>query len=140
MPYLIQVLKGKERKIRELLARHGLVTQRAALTEYLLTDDPACYEIRRRDTVTGYILNISEISPEVANEHLTMPDRTPSNDDTPSLHRLVRILSGEWAGTVGLVSSMEGDTVTVHAEAFGYQRRVRVLLCDVEAYHAPEAL
>ncbi len=136
MPYLIQVLKGKEKKIRELLARHGLTAQRAALTEYLLTDDPACYEIRRRDTVKGYILNISEISSEVADELLTMPERIPSDNDKPSPHKLVRILCGQWAGSVGLVSRIKGDMVTVHAETFGYLRHVVVPLCDVETYHA----
>ena len=140
MPYLIQVLKGKEKKIRELLARHGLTTQRATLTEYLLTDDPKCYEIRRRDTVTGYILNISEISTEVADELLTISDRIPPDNDTPSLHKLVRIRSGQWAGAVGMVSRIKDDMVTVHAETFGYLRHVSVPLCDVETYHAPEGL
>ena len=136
MPYLIQVLKGKEKKIGELLARHGLTTQRAALTEYLLTDDPACYEIRRLDTVKGYILNISEVSAEVANELLTIPGLVPPDNDTPSLHKLVRIRSGQWAGAVGIVSRIKGDMVTVHAETFGYLRHVVVPLCDVETYHA----
>jgi hypothetical protein len=138
--YLLQVLKGKEKKIMELLARHGLKTQRAALTEYLLTDDPRCYEIRRRDAVKGYILTISEISPKVACELLSMPDRSPSDPEKPSPNRLVRILTGEWAGRVGLVSSMEDDTVTLHAEAFGRLRCVRVPVDDVEVYHAPEAV
>ena len=140
MPYLIQVLKGKEKKIGELLARHGLTTQRATLTEYLLTDDPACYEIRRRDTVTGYILNISEVSAEVADELLTIPDCIPSDNDTPLLHKLVRIRSGQWAGAVGIVSRIKGDMVTIHAETFGYLKRVEVPLCDVEICHAPEGL
>lgn len=134
--YLMQVLKGKEKKIMDLLARHGLKTQRAALTEYLLTDDSMCYEIRRRDAVTGYILSISEVSPRVVSELLSMPEKSPSDAEKPSPERLVRILSGEWAGKIGLVTSVKGDTVTIHTEVFGRLRRVSVPIGDVEVYHS----
>ena len=96
--YLMQVLKGKEKKTSWTFSRAMGPAQRAALTEYLLTDDSMCYEIRRRDAVTGYILSISEVSPRVVSELLSMPEKSPSDAEKPSPERLVRILSGEWAG------------------------------------------
>lgn len=46
MPYLLHVLKGKEKRVIEVFGHHRVAAKKALIGEYVVTYDPKCEELR----------------------------------------------------------------------------------------------
>ena len=95
MPYLLHVVKGKEKRVVEVFGLHGVVAKKALIGEYVVTYDPKSEELRYLDSISGYIRNISPIEDEEVGRFLGLSETVvpKSGMETGSI---VRILSGEY--------------------------------------------
>ena len=64
MPYLLHVVKGKEKRVIEVFGQHGVAAKKALIGEYVVAYDPKSEELRHLDSISGYIRNVSPIEDE----------------------------------------------------------------------------
>ena len=135
MPYLLHVLKGKEKRVIEVFGRQGVAAKKALIGEYVVTYDAKCEELRYLDSISGYIRNISPIEDEEVGRFLGLsPAVFPkSGMETGSI---VRILSGEYQDFRGVVRRLANGKAEVDVIVFGRMRPVSLNRDDV----APDAL
>ena len=74
MPYLLHVLKGKEKRVIEVLGLHGVAAKKALIGEYVVTYDPKSEELRYLDSISGYIRNVSSIEDEEVGRFLGLSE------------------------------------------------------------------
>ena len=95
MPYLLHVVKGKEKRVVEVFGLHGVVAKKALIGEYVVAYDPKSEDLRYLDSVSGYIRNISPIEDREARRFLGLSEAV-----FPRLNMetgcIVSILSGEY--------------------------------------------
>lgn len=137
MPYLLHVLKGKEKRVIEVFGLHGAAAKKALIGEYVVTYDPRCGELRYLDSISGYIRNISPIDDgEVARFlGLSASVYTKPAMETGSI---VRILSGEYQDFRGIVRRLEQGRVEADIIIFGRLRPVVLNRDDVVPDTLPE--
>ena len=94
MPYLLHVLKGKEKRVIEVFGLHGVAAKKALIGEYVVTYDPKSEELRYLDSISGYIRNISPIEDEEVGRFLGLSETVVFPSPAWRPVRIVRILSG----------------------------------------------
>ena len=135
MPYLLHVLKGKEKRVIEVFGLHGVAAKKALIGEYLVTYDPKSEELRYLDSISGYIRNISPIEDEEVGRFLGLSETiVPKSGMEPGC--IVRVLSGEYQDFRGIVRRVENGKAEVDVIIFGRLRPVVLDRDDV----APDAL
>ena len=100
MPYLLHVVKGKEKRVIEVFGHHGVAAKKALIGEYVVTYDPKFEELRYLDSISGYIRNISPIEDEEVGRFLGLSE-TVFPKSRMETGCIVRILSGEYQGLPG---------------------------------------
>ena len=135
MPYLLHVLKGKEKRVVEVFDHHGVVAKKALIGEYVVAYDPKSEELRYLDTISGYIRNMSLIEDGEVGRFLGLSERVFPTF-TMETGCIVRILSGEYQDFRGVVRRTANGKVEVDVIIFG---RLRPLVVDRDAV-APDAL
>ena len=137
MPYLLHVVKGKEKRVIEVFSLHGAAAKKALIGEYVVTYDPRCGELRYLDSIAGYIRNISTIEDEEVGRFLGLSAAVfpKSGMETGSI---VRILSGEYQDFRGIVRRLANGKVEVDVIVFGRMRPVSLNRDDVAADALPE--
>ena len=135
MPYLLHVVKGKEKRVAEVFGLHGVVAKKALIGEYVVTYDPKSEELRYLDSISGYIRNISHIEDEEVGRFLGLSETVVPNSGTET-GSIVRILSGEYQDFRGIVRRLANGKVEVDVIIFGRMRPVSLNRDDV----APDAL
>lgn len=138
MPYLFRVLFGKEKKVIGLFAHEGIELVRIPVSEYLIGYDPRCAIVRYRETVEGYIVNMSEISEQEAYSLKTQATSTVNAETRISIGQMVTVTEGEYKGLNGFVRNIIDDTVTVDISLFGRMHPVRLAFDHLIALHVPE--
>ncbi len=135
MPYLLHVVKGKEKRVIEVLGHHGVAAKKALIGEYVVTYDPKSEELRYLDAIAGYIRNISPIEDGEVGRFLGLSETVfPKSSIEPG--RIVRILSGEYQDFRGVVRRLADVKVEVDVIVFGRLKPVILARDDV----APDAL
>jgi transcription antitermination factor NusG len=135
MPYLLHVVKGKEKRVIEVFVHHGVAAKKALIGEYVVTYDPKCEELRYLDSISGYIRNVSPIEDEEVGRFLGLSE-TVFPKSSMETGCIVRILSGEYRDFRGIVRRLADGKVEVDVIIFGRLRPVILARDDV----APEAL
>ena len=137
MPYLLHVLKGKEKRVIEAFGRHGVAAKKALIGEYVVAYDPKCEELRYLDSISGYIRNISPIEDEEVGRFLGLSAVVfpKSGMETGSI---VRILSGEYQDFRGIVRRLANGKAEVDVIVFGRMRPVSLNRDDVAPDAFPE--
>ncbi len=135
MPYLLHVVKGKEKRVVEVFGLHGVAAKKALISEYVVTYDPKSEELRYLDSVSGYILNVSPIEDEEVGRFLGLSE-TVFPKSGMKAGCIVRILSGEYQDFHGVVRRLSDGKVEIDVIMFGRLRPVVLDRDDV----APEAL
>lgn len=135
MPYLLHVVKGKEKRVVEVFGHHGVAARKALIGEYVVTYDPKSEELRYLDSISGYIRNVSPIEDAEVGRFLGLSQAVfpASNMESGSI---VRILSGEYQDFRGVVRCLTHGKVEVDVIIFG---RLRPLVVDRDDV-APDAL
>jgi hypothetical protein len=108
VPYLLKVLKGKEKRIAETLLKHGISATAAPIGEYVICDKPFQIEI-----IETWIFSTTEVSEEVASE-VMKGDLSVLLPEHLSPGRIVAIISGDYAGQMALIKLVEDDNLLVH--------------------------
>ncbi|OPY70765.1 MAG: transcription antitermination protein NusG [Syntrophorhabdaceae bacterium PtaU1.Bin034] len=137
MPYLLHVLKGKEKRVIELLGLHGVAAKKALIGEYLVAYDPRCKELRYLDSISGYIRNISSIDDGEVGRFLGLSEAVFPKI-TLEAGAIVRVLSGEYQDFRGVVRGLGNGTVEVDVIIFGRLRPVTLNRSDVAPDTLPE--
>ncbi len=135
MPYLLHVVKGKEKRVVEVFGHHGVAARKALISEYVVAYDPKCSELRYLDSISGYIRNMSPIEDGDVGRFLGLSETVfpKFNMETGAI---VRILSGEYEDFRGVVRRLTDGKAEVDVIIFGRLRPVTVDRSDV----APDAL
>lgn len=135
MPYLLHVVKGKEKRVVEVFGHHGVAARKALISEYVVAYDPKCAELRYLDSISGYIRNMSPIEDGEVGRFLGLSETVfpKFNMETGAI---VRILSGEYQDFRGVVRRLTDGKAEVDVIIFGRLRPVTVDRSDV----APDAL
>jgi hypothetical protein len=137
MPYLLHVLKGKEKRVIEVFGLHGAAAKKALIGEYIVTYDPRCGQLRYLDSISGYIRNISPIEDEEVGRFLGLSETVVPKPGMET-GSIVRILSGEYQDFRGIVRRLENGKVEVDIIIFGRMRPVRLNRDDVVPDELPE--
>ena len=137
MPYLLHVLKGKEKRVIEVFGLHGAAAKKALIGEYIVTYDPRCGQLRYLDSISGYIRNISPIEDEEVGRFLGLSETVVPKPGMET-GSIVRILSGEYQDFRGIVRCLENGKVEVDIIIFGRMRPVRLNRDDVVPDELPE--
>ena len=74
MPYLLHVVKGKEKRVIEVFGLHGVAAKKALIGEYVVAYDPKLEELRHLDSISGYIRNIYPIEDEEVGRFLGLSE------------------------------------------------------------------
>ncbi len=137
MPYLLNVVKGKEKRVIEVFGLHGVAAKKALIGEYIVTYDPRCGQLRYLDSISGYIRNISPIEDEEVGRFLGLSATSfpKSGIETGSI---VRILSGEYQDFRGIVRRLENGKMEADVIIFGRLRPVCLNRDDVAPDELPE--
>ena len=135
MPYLLHVLKGKEKRVIEVFGQHGVAAKKALIGEYVVAYDPKSEELRYLDSISGYIRNICPMEDEEVVRFLGLSETVfpKSGMETGSI---VRILSGEYQDFRGIVRRLANGRAEVDVIIFG---RLRPLVLDRDDV-APDTL
>jgi transcription antitermination factor NusG len=135
MPYLLHVVKGKEKRVVEVFSHHGVAARKALIGEYVVAYDPKCAELRYLDSLSGYIRNMSPIEDGEVGRFLGLSETVfpKFNMETGAI---VRILSGEYQDFRGVVRRLTDGKAEVDVIIFG---RLRPVTVDRSAV-APDAL
>ena len=135
MPYLLHVIKGKEKRVIEVFGLHGVAAKKALIGEYVVAYDPKSEELRYLDSISGYIRSISPIEDGEVGRFLGLSAAVfpKSRMETGSI---VRILLGEYQDFRGIVRRLANGKVEVDVIIFGRMRPVSLNRDDV----APDAL
>ncbi len=135
MPYLLHVVKGKEKRVVEVFGRHGVAARKALIGEYVVAYDPKSQELRYLDSISGYIRNISPIEDGEVGRFLGL---SPAVTRTSAMEIgcIVRILSGDYRDFRGVVRRLVDGKAEVDVIIFG---RLRPLVVDRDDV-APDAL
>ncbi len=137
MPYLLHVLKGKEKRVMEIFGYHGVAAKKALIGEYLVSYDPKCEELRYLDSISGYIRNISPIEDAEVGRFLGLSDAVYPRVSLEA-GAIVRVLSGEYQDFRGVVRKVADGTVEVDVIIFGRLRPVTLNRSDVAPDTLPE--
>jgi transcription antitermination factor NusG len=137
MPYLLHVLKGKEKRVIEVLGLHGVAAKKALIGEYVVTYDPKSEELRYLDSISGYIRNVSSIEDEEVGRFLGLSETVFPKSSVQS-GSIVRILSGEYQDFRGIVRRLADGKVEVDVIIFGRMRHVSLNRDDVAPDVLPE--
>jgi hypothetical protein len=137
MPYLLHVLKGKEKRVIEVFGLHGAAAKKALIGEYIVTYDPRCGQLRYLDSISGYIRNISPIEDEEVGRFLGLSETVVPKPGMET-GSIVRILSGEYQDFRGIVRCLENGKVEVDVIIFGRLRHVCLNRDDVVPDELPE--
>ena len=137
MPYLLHVVKGKEKRVIEVFGHHGVAAKKALIGEYVVTYDPRCGELRYLDSIAGYIRNISTIEDEEVGRFLGLSATILPKSSMES-GSVVRILSGEYQDFRGIVRRLENGKVEVDVIIFGRMRPAVLDRNDVVSDELPE--
>jgi transcription antitermination factor NusG len=137
MPYLLHVLKGKEKRVIEIFGYHGVAAKKALIGEYVVTYDPKSEELRYLDSISGYIRNISSIDDGEVGRFLGLSE-TVYPRVTLETGAIVRVLSGEYQDFRGVVRGLGNGTVEVDMIIFGRLRLVVLDRSDVAPDTLPE--
>ncbi len=135
MPYLLHVVKGKEKRVVEVLGLHGVAAKKALIGEYVVTYDPKSEELRYLDSISGYIRNVSPIEDEEVGRFLGLSETIVPKSGVEA-GSIVRILSGEYRDFRGIVRCLSNGKAEVDVIIFGRLRPVALERDDV----APDAL
>jgi transcription antitermination factor NusG len=135
MPYLLHVVKGKEKRVIEVFGYHGVAAKKALIGEYVVTYDPKSEELRYLDSISGYIRNMSPIEDAEVSRFLGLSE-TVYPRVTLETGAIVRVLAGEYQDFRGVVRHIADGTVEVDVIIFGRLRPVTLNRSDV----APDAL
>jgi transcription antitermination factor NusG len=135
MPYLLHVVKGKEKRVVEVFGHHGVAARKALIGEYVVAYDPKSEELRYLDSISGYIRNMSPIEDREVGRFLGLSEAVFPKF-TMETGCIVRILSGEYQDFRGVVRRLADGKVDVDVIIFG---RLRPLVVDRDDV-APDAL
>jgi transcription antitermination factor NusG len=135
MPYLLHVVKGKEKRVVEVFGHHGVAARKALIGEYVVAYDPKSEELRYLDSISGYIRNMSPIEDREVGRFLGLSEAVFPKF-TMETGCIVRILSGEYRDFRGVVRRLADGKVEVDVIIFG---RLRPLIVDRDDV-APDAL
>lgn len=137
MPYLLNVVKGKEKRVIEVFGHHGVASKKALIGEYVVAYDPKCEELRYLDSISGYVRNISKIEDGEVGRFLGLSDVIfpKVNLETGAI---VRILAGEYQDFRGVVRRLADGKVEVDVIIFGRLRPIIVDREDVVPDSLPE--
>lgn len=135
MPYLLHVVKGKEKRVVEVFGHHGVAARKALIGEYVVAYDPKSVELRYLDSISGYIRNMSPIEDGEVGRFLGLSEAVFPKF-TMETGCIVRILSGEYQDFRGVVRRLADSKVEVDVIIFG---RLRPLVVDRDDV-APDAL
>ena len=135
MPYLLHVVKGKEKRVVEVFDLHGVAAKKALVGEYVVAYDPKSEELRYLDSISCYIRNISTIEDEEVGRFLGLSE-TVFPRYRMEAGCIVRVLSGEYQDFRGIVRRLADGKVEVDVIVFGRLRSVALDRDDV----APDAL
>lgn len=138
MPYLIKVIYGKENKLTRLFAREGIELVRIPVSEYLICHDPRCQELRHLDTMSGYIINLEEISDEQASS-LLVQNTGDGEEENIEIGNIVTVTDGEYQGQNGVVRKVTEKEVNVDILLFGRMHMVCFAKNQVRLPVMPEA-
>jgi transcription antitermination factor NusG len=139
MPYLLHVVKGKEKRVVEVFGLHGVVAKKALIGEYVVTYDPKSEELRYLDSISGYIRNISPIEDEEVGRFLGLSETVVPKSGMKT-GSIVRILSGEYQDFRGIVRRLANGKAEVDVIVFGRMRPVSLNRDDVALDALPEGL
>ena len=137
MPYLLHVVKGKEKRVVEVFGLHGVVAKKALIGEYVVAYDPKSEELRYLDSISGYIRNVSPIEDEEVGRFLGLGETVVPKTGMQA-GCIVRILSGEYQDFRGVVRSIEDGKAKVDVIIFGRLRPVVLHRDDVVPDALPE--
>lgn len=112
MPFVLQVKKGKEKKIQQILEKNNVNAVIPPLREYVIcySKPPAFLK------ELPYISKTLEITHEEAQN---LMDYTEKNEEIVGGKDVVNILSGAYQGFKGLVTKIENDMVSLNVVVFG---------------------
>ena len=137
MPYLLHVVKGKEKRVVEVFSHHGVAARKALIGEYVVAYDPKSEELRYLDSISGYIRNMSPIEDGEVGRFLGLSETVVPRFDMAA-GCIVRILSGEYQDFRGVVRRFERDKVEVDVIIFGRLRPITMDRDDVSPDTLPE--
>jgi transcription antitermination factor NusG len=137
MPYLLNVVKGKEKRVIEVFDHHGVASKKALIGEYVVAYDPKCEELRYLDSISGYVRNISKIEDGEVGRFLGLSDVVFPKVSLET-GAIVRILSGEYQDFRGVVRRLADGKVEVDVIIFGRLRPIAVDREDVVPDALPE--
>jgi len=137
MPYLLHVVKGKEKRVVEVFGHHGVAARKALIGEYVVAYDPKSEELRHLDSISGYIRNMSPIEDGEVGRFLGLSD-TIYPKSKMEAGCIVRILSGEYQDFRGVVRRLTEGKVEMDVILFGRLRPVIVDRDDVAPDTLPE--
>ena len=137
MPYLLHVVKGKEKRVIEVFGHHGVAAKKALIGEYVVTYDPKSEELRYLDSISGYIRNISSIEDSEVGRFLGLSE-TVFPKSSVETGCIVRILSGEYQDFRGVVRRLADGKVEVDVIVFGRLRPIVLDRDDVALDVLPE--
>jgi transcription antitermination factor NusG len=139
MPYLLHVVKGKEKRVVEVFGRHGVAAKKALIGEYVVTYDPKSEELRYLDSIAGYIRNMSSIEDGQVGRFLGLSETVLPKFNI-EIGAIVRILYGEYQDFRGVVRRLADGKVEVDVIIFGRLRPVLLSRDDVAPDALPEGL
>lgn len=139
MPYLLHVLKGKEKRVIEVFGYHGVAAKKALIGEYVVSYDPKSEELRYLDSISGYIRNISSMDDGEVDRFLGLSETVVPRISLET-GAIVRVLSGEYQDFRGVVRKLRNGTVEVDVIIFGRLRPVTLNRNDVALDTLPEGL
>jgi len=137
MPYLLHVVKGKEKRVVEVFGHHGVAAKKALISEYVVTYNPKSEELRYLEAVAGYIRNISPIEDSEVGGFLGLSE-TVFPTSRMKTGCIVRILSGEYEDFRGIVRRLGDGEVEVDVIVFGRLRPIMLARDDVAPDAVPE--
>lgn len=138
MPYLIRVIFGKEKKVAKLFAREGVELTRIPVSEYLIGTDPRCEMLRYRDTIKGYIINVSSISDEEAARLYTQETEAVPAEESVAVGNIVTITDGPYKGQNGVLRKIAEGQVSVDICLFGRMHPLNFAREQVRLSKMPE--
>ena len=139
MPYLLHVVKGKEKRVIEVFGRHGVAAKKALIGEYVVTYDPKSEELRYLDSIAGYIRNMSSIEDGQVGRFLGLSETVLPKFNI-EIGAIVRILCGEYQDFRGVVRRLADGKVEVDVIIFGRLRPALLSRDDVAPDALPEGL
>lgn len=125
MAFVLQVKKGKEKKIHEILSKNNTVAAIPPLREYVIcyTNPPKFIK------ELPYISKMLEITDE---EAFNLMSYTEPEEKKIDKKNMVDIISGTYQGFKGLVTKIENETVFLNVIVFGTVIPVELNMSEVQ--------